>query len=87
MNLKKVFNMWSLKIMIKCGDIQNWLLIIIKILHITIAVIQNAKEEDILDTLKIKNIKMKLTLIQMKILLQLNHIHNIDDENHNIYKI
>ena len=55
--------------MIKCAAIQNWLLIIIKILHITIAVIQNEKEEDILDTLKIKKIKMKLTLIQKKILL------------------
>ena len=55
--------------MIKCGAIQNWLLIIIKILHIIIEVIQNVKEEDILDTLKIKYFKMKLTLIQKKILL------------------
>ena len=55
--------------MIKCGSIQNWLLIIIKILHIIIALIQNAKEEDILDTLKIKKIKMKLTLVLLKSLL------------------
>ena len=37
--------------------IQNFLLIINKILHIIIAVIHNAKEEDILDTLKIKKSK------------------------------
>ena len=55
--------------MIKYSFIQNWLLIIIKILHIIIAVIQNVNEEDILDTLKIKYFKMKLTLMQNKILL------------------
>lgn len=44
-------------------------LAIIKILHMIIEMIHNAKEEDILGTLKIKKIKMKLTLIVMKILL------------------
>ena len=43
LNLKKLFNIWLLKIMIKCDAIQNQLLKIIKILHITITVIQNAK--------------------------------------------
>ena len=41
----------------KMWAIQNFLLIINKILHIIIAVIHNAKEEDILDTLKIKKSK------------------------------
>ena len=41
----------------KMWAIQNFLLIINKILHIIIAVIHNAKEEDILDTVKIKKSK------------------------------
>ena len=41
----------------KMWAIQNFLLIINKILHIIIAVIHNAKEEDILDTLKLKKSK------------------------------
>ena len=44
-------------VVIKNWAIQNFLLIINKILHIIIAVIHNAKEEDILDTLKIKKSK------------------------------
>ena len=41
----------------KMWNFQNFLLIINKIIHIIIAVIHNAKEEDILDTLKIKKSK------------------------------
>ena len=62
--------------MIKFGAIQNWLLIIIKMLHIIIVVIKNAKEEDILDILKIKKIKMKYINTNENFIITKSH--NID---------